>query len=128
MNRKLTDAKGNFRLHAAMLAAFLAIGLPAAAAAADENELERVVDLVSAGQFRAAEIRIDAELKQSDLSADTRRAFEFQRERMARMRYDFSLTAEQVKSKLREQIPDLADSDVARWDAQGLLEHMAIDG
>lgn len=129
MNRKLTDAKGGFRLHAAMLAAFLAMGVPAAASAeVDNNELDLVIDLVSAGQFRAAESRIDAELKQANLSADTRRAFEFQRERMARMRYDFSLSADQVTSKLREQIPDLADSDVARWDAQGLLEHMAIDG
>ena len=116
-----------------MLAVVLTMTLSAAASGlpsvdTGNADLSAVVGLVTAGQFHAAEIRIDAELKQSELSTDTLRAFEFQRERMARMRYDFSLTAEQVKSKLREQIPDLADSDVARWDAQGLLEHMVIDG
>lgn len=118
---------------AAMLATLLAMTLPATASGlssvvADDGDLNAVVGLVTAGQFHAAEMRIDAALKQPELLANTRRAFEFQRERMARMRYDFSLTAEQVKSKLREQIPDIADSDFTRWDAQGLLEHLAIDG
>ena len=118
---------------APMLAVLLVMTLPAAASelpsvAADNGDLNSVVSMITVGQFHAAEIRIDAELKQPELPPDTRRAFEFQRERMVRMRYDFNLTADQVKSKLREQIPDLADSDFARWDAQGLLEHLAIDG
>ncbi|TLY52826.1 MAG: transglutaminase domain-containing protein, partial [Gammaproteobacteria bacterium] len=118
---------------AVMLAVLLAMPLPAAASglpsvATDNGDLNAAVGLVTVGQFHAAETRIDADLKQPELPANTRRAFEFQRERMARMRYDFSLTADQVKSKLREQIQDLADSDFARWDAQGLLEHLAIDG
>jgi len=130
--RNLPPTRAN-RPRAVMLAVVLTMTLPAAASGlpsvdTGNADLSAVVGLVTAGQFHAAEIRIDAELKQSELSTDTLRAFEFQRERMARMRYDFSLTAEQVKSKLREQIPDLADSDVARWDAQGLLEHMVIDG
>lgn len=128
MNRKLADAK-NFRLSAALLAILLGTTVSAAASVEiDNRELGGVVDLVSAGQFQAAEARIDAELKRTELSAEARHAFEFQRERMARMRYDFSLAADQVKSKLREHIPDLTDSDFARWDAQGLLEHMLIDG
>jgi transglutaminase-like putative cysteine protease len=90
-------------------------------------ELDAVVDMVSAGQFQAAQARIDAELKQPSLRAETLRAFEFQHERMARMRYDFSLSAAQVEAKVRERIPDLTDADFARWDRQGLFEHMAID-
>ena len=129
MNRKFAGAKGGIRVHAARLAALLVLSLPAAAfAEAGDNELNAVVGLVSAGQFHAADARIDAGLKQPAISAELRRAYEFQRERMARIRYDFSLTADQVESKLREQIPDLADSDFARWDTQGLLEHMTIDG
>ena len=90
--------------------------------------LREVVGLVTAGQFKAADARIDAALKQPDLSPHARRAFEFQRERMQRMRLDFSLTADQVKAKVRERIPDLGDAEFARWDAHGLFEHMAIDG
>lgn len=94
----------------------------------DNHALSEVVDLVTAGQFHAAGARIDAALKQPGLSQDARRAFEFQRERMQRMRLDFSLTADQVKTKVSQQIPDLTDAEFARWDAHGLFEHMAIDG
>ncbi len=113
-----------------MLAAFLTALIPAAACAADANDsnLDLITDLVSAGQFHAAETRIDAALKQPQLSAASRVALGFQRERMARMRYDFSLCADQVEAKLREQIPHLSHGDFARWDAQGLFESMIIDG
>ncbi|MBU6477020.1 MAG: transglutaminase domain-containing protein [Xanthomonadaceae bacterium] len=92
------------------------------------RDLAAVIELVSAGQFKAADARIDAALKQSGLSPDGQRAFEFQRERMQRMRLDFSLTADQVEAKLRKQIPDLSDAEFARWDEHGLFEHMDIDG
>lgn len=92
------------------------------------RDLGAVVELVTAGQFKAADARIDAALKQPDLSPNARRAFEFQRERMQRMRLDFDLTADQVEAKLRKQIPGLTDAEFARWDAHGLFEHMAIDG
>lgn len=129
MNRRRTDARSGFRLHAATLAALLAAGIPATACAdADGGDPGAVLDLVTAGQFHAAEARIDAALAQPNLPAPTRRAFEFQHERMARMRYDFSLDAGQVESKLREKIPDLTDADFARWEARGLFEFMLIDG
>ncbi|MBN8885077.1 MAG: transglutaminase domain-containing protein [Rudaea sp.] len=132
-NPRLTGATRDSRSCAAMLTALLALALPAAASDlsspdAGSGDLNTIVDLVTAGQFQAAEARIDADLKQPGLSAETRRAFEFQRERMTRIRDDFSLDADQVKSKLREQIPDLADADFVRWDRQDLFEHMLIDG
>jgi len=95
---------------------------------AGNRDLSAVVELVTAGQFKAADARIDAALKQANLSPDARRAFEFQRERMRRMRLDFSLTADQVKAKVRKQIPGLTDAEFAEWDAHGLFEHMDIDG
>ena len=92
------------------------------------RDLSAVVELVTDGQFKAADARIAAALEQANLSPDARRAFEFQRERMSRMRLDFSLTTEQVKAKVRKQIPDLTDAEFAEWDAHGLFEHMDIDG
>ena len=128
-----TFAARGFCPCAVMLTVLLAMQLPAAtpglsAVDVDNGELNAVVGLVSSGQFHAAEARIDAELKQPGLSQDARREFEFQRERMTRIRYDFSLTADQVKAKVREQIPDLTDADFARWDQQDLFEHRYIDG
>jgi len=92
------------------------------------RDLGAVTELVTTGQFKAADARIDAALKQPGLSPDARRAFEFQRERMQRMRLDFSLTADQVEAKVRKQVPDLTDAEFARWDAHGFFEHMDIDG
>jgi transglutaminase-like putative cysteine protease len=120
---------------AVLLALMFLFALPAAGSAsgippavADNRALSQVIELVTAGQFEVADARIDAALKQADLSPRARRAFEFQRERMQRMRQDFSLTADQVEAKVRKQIPDLTDAEFALWDAHHLFEHMAIDG
>jgi transglutaminase-like putative cysteine protease len=104
----------------------VASGVPPAAAGDDTPG--PVVELVSAGQFQAADTRIGAVLAQPKLASDLRQAFEFQRVRMQRMRYDFSLSADQVEAKVREQIPELTDAEFARWDAHGLFERLDIDG
>ena len=95
---------------------------------AGSDDLPIIVGLVTAGQFSEASVRVDAALKQPGLSAAARSALEFQSTRMQRMREDFSLTAGEVEARVRKQIPDLSDADFERWDAQGLFEHMDIDG
>jgi transglutaminase-like putative cysteine protease len=47
---------------------------------------------------------------------------------MRRILLDFTLGVDDVKTRLREQIPDLTDAEFARWDAHGLLERQLIDG
>lgn len=116
-----------------MLAALMAMPVLAATPGAADvqasaRELNAVVDLVSSGQFHAAQTRIDAVLQDPGLSVDARRAFEFQRERMSRIRHDFSLSEDQVEAKVREQVPDLSDADFARWNRQDLFEYRYIDG
>ena len=113
-------------LAAAFPALAVASGIPPAVPA--NRDVGAVIELVTAGQFNAADARIDAALQRPDLSPRARRAFEFQRERMQRLRLDFNLTADQVKAKVRKQIPDLTDAEFAMWDAHHLFEHMAIDG
>jgi len=120
---------------AALLALMLSLAFPVVGMASGippvvpgNHELAAATELVNAGHFKAAGARIDAALKQQDLSPDAQRAFEFQRERMQRMRLDFSLSADQVEAKVRKRIPDLTDAEFADWDAHGLFEHMDIDG
>lgn len=96
--------------------------------AADPHVLQRVIGMVDAGQFEAAEAAIDTALRDSGTDADSARVLRFQRERMRRILLDFSLTREDVVARLRKQIPDLTDADVARWDAHDLIEHKLIDG
>ncbi|MFY1005090.1 hypothetical protein ACNF5F_27085, partial [Escherichia coli] len=52
----------------------------------------------------------------------------FQRERMRRIRQDFSLDETAAKAAVRRWIPDLTDEEFARWDQLGLIEHLDIDG
>lgn len=87
-----------------------------------------IVALVDAGQFRAAEADIDAALGDAGLTVDARNALLFQRERMRRINLDFSLDADQLKARVRQQIPDMSEAEFNAWNAQGLFEHMQING
>jgi hypothetical protein len=99
-----------------------------AADAAAEPDLATVVAQIDSGQFAAAESAITKVLADTHLSASARGDLEFQRERMRRILLDFTLSEDQVKTKLREQIPDLNDVEFAEWNAAGLFEHQVIDG
>ena len=96
-------------------------------AVASDPAAGRVVALVDAGHFAQAEAAIAQGLAQAaDDSA--RDALLFQRERMRRIRLDFTLSEAQVRARLRELIPDLREEEFAGWDRASLLEHMTIDG
>jgi transglutaminase-like putative cysteine protease len=90
--------------------------------------LAQVQALVDGGQFAAAETQVTQALAKTTLSSVDREGFAFERERMRRMRLDFSLTAEDAQARLRRQIPDLSAAEFVAWDAAGLLEKLAIDG
>ncbi|WP_233398511.1 transglutaminase domain-containing protein [Luteimonas sp. MC1828] len=87
-----------------------------------------IVELVDAGDFAGADKLIAAALAQEGLTSGQRMALEFQRERMRRILIDFSLDEDAAKARLRRDIPDLDDSEFARWDAAGLIEARVIDG
>jgi len=107
----------------------LVVGTVAAAPAViPDSTAASIGELIDAGQFGAAETRIDAALADTGLPADARSALLFQRERMRRIALDFSLDADQLKARVRQQIPDLSDAEFSAWDAHGLFEHMVIDG
>lgn len=92
------------------------------------SPLADVAARIDAGDFNGAQSRIDTALARTDLDARTRADLEFQRERMRRIRLDFTLTQDQAKAKLRESIPDLRDDEFQRWSSSNQLEHLVIDG
>ena len=98
------------------------------AAANESSSVDQVIALVDAGRFAVAEAQIGDSLKRKGVSAAEGSALEFERERMRRIRLDFTLAAEDVKAQLRKQIPDLSADEFAAWDAAGLLEKKTIDG
>lgn len=87
-----------------------------------------VLGLVDAGKFDAANAQIHKALDSTALTRSSRRALEFQRERMRRILMDFSLTLAQVQARVKKDIPDLSDNEFMRWNAAGLFEHKMIDG
>jgi transglutaminase-like putative cysteine protease len=92
----------------------------------DSTSVLDVVARIDAGDFAGAQAAIAAALPGAD--AGDARVLEFQRERMHRIRLDFDQDAAAVQARLRREIPDLKDAEFARWDGQGLLERMDIDG
>lgn len=98
------------------------------AAVARPAETAEIANLVEDGRFAEAEARIAKSLAEPGLAPAQRHALEFERERMRRIRLDFPHDRARVVEQLRRQVPDLADADVVRWDAAGLLEHRVIDG
>lgn len=80
----------------------------------------RLIDLVDSGHFAQAEDL----LARGDLPVTAA----WQRERMHRIRQEFSLDDAAAKAAVRRWIPDLTDAEFARWDQLGLIEHLDIDG
>jgi transglutaminase-like putative cysteine protease len=97
-------------------------------APARAGDVERIQALVNGGEFAAAEAQIASALARPALPDADRQALTFERERMRRMRLDFTLTAEDVQARLKRQIPDLRPEEFASWDQAGLLERLTIDG
>lgn len=92
------------------------------------HDLEQVIAQVDGGRFGEADRQIGLALATPGLPADKRQALEFERERMRRIRLDFTLTENDVLQRLRQQIPDLRTEEFQAWDAQGLIERLQIDG
>ena len=100
----------------------LMLALPALAGVAN------VVTLVDAGQFKAAEREIARGLVAKATLPEDRTALEFERERMRRIRLDFSLSRAEVEAQLQKAVPDFRPDDFTAWDKPALLEQMTIDG
>ena len=111
-----------------LTAALAAICMVPVLAASGGTPAAAIGDLVDAGRFRDAEAAVTAALADPALAPAAREAAAFERERMRRIRLDFSLDREAAMARLRERIPDLAPAEFDAWDAAGLLEHMDIDG
>ncbi|WP_232820874.1 transglutaminase-like domain-containing protein [Dyella sp. C11] len=97
-------------------------------AVADTSPVQHAIALVDAGQFKDADASITQALSQPGVTSASRDALLFQRERMRRMLLDFTLDADAAKARIRKQAPGVTDAEFERWDQQGLIEHMVIDG
>lgn len=99
-----------------------------AASAAHGSNSASIIAAIDAGRFQEADAQISRSLADTALAREQRTALEFERERMRRMRLDFTLTKSEALARLRKQIPDITEGEFDGWDKAGLLEHLVIDG
>lgn len=116
------------RLWRALPAVALALAVAVAHSADHGGVLQNTIATVDRGDFSGAEAAIAAALADPALAADQRRALEFERERMRRIRLDFSLDRPAILARLRQSIPDLDEDEFDAWDRAGLVERLDIDG
>lgn len=128
----LPGTSGNRGSHHGLGVMFLLLALLLAVATVQASTnasraLPPIVAQIDAGHFRAADAAITGTLAQPGTIDSTRQDLLFQRERMRRILLDFTLSADDVKTRVRQSIPDLTDAEFTKWNAAGLFEHRVID-
>jgi hypothetical protein len=88
-----------------------------------------IQDLVQRGEFTRANAAIAERLAEDTaLTPSARLALAFERDRLARIRFDFPGEEQKVRDFVLRWIPGAQDTDFQRWEASGALEMMMIDG
>ncbi len=83
---------------------------------------------VDSGNFAQATDLLEQALADTELTPAQRQDLEFERERMRRIRMDFTLDRDAAIARARRVAPDLTEAQFDAFDAQGLIESMRIDG
>jgi len=95
-------------------------------AAPDEQGIKR---LIAEGDFTRAQAAIQQFLRQdTTLSPLQRLHWEFEIDRMERIKLDFRKNDQDVKTYVGKYMPSLTDEDYARFEQARVLEAMTIDG
>jgi len=89
---------------------------------------ETVYALVDSGKYTEAEAMITQLMAQKTLEPEQRIILDFERERMDRIRRDFSKTENDVLEYIRKYIPEVNNDMLQKWESDKALEYMIIDG
>ncbi len=111
-----------------VFALFFAGAIAAAGGDTDVQVTAPIIVQIDAGHFKQADAAISTALAKPGVPSDAQQALLFQRERMRRILLDFTLSADEVKARVRKEIPNLTDAEFVKWNAAGLFEHQVIDG
>jgi transglutaminase-like putative cysteine protease len=84
--------------------------------------------LVLAGEFTQAGTLIDAMLKKNTLAGTAAAELLFEKEKMDRIRKDFTKTSEDVLAELGKYYPGIKAGELEKWEKDGSLEFKTIDG
>ncbi|MCC9606291.1 transglutaminase-like domain-containing protein [Blastopirellula sp. JC732] len=95
---------------------------------ANDSPLSQAQRLELTGEFRKAEQILDAALAQPDLAPETRYTLVYERDRLDRIRRDYTLTRDQLEAKVLEGVKEATPEEFAQWLDQGRFDSRKIDG
>lgn len=85
--------------------------------------------LIQHGEFTSAQKLMRSKLAENQsLTAQTRLDLQFEIKRLDRIKLDFCRNQENILASIREYIPEVAESQLAEWEAEKSLEVKIIDG
>lgn len=93
-----------------------------------QTRFTEINDLFNAGEFSKATELIDQKLESNKIVLDEINELTFEKERLDRIRKDFNKSSEDVLKFIRKYYPNANESDLAKWEKDGSLEYMIIDG
>ena len=89
---------------------------------------EKLLTLVEDGRFTDATAQIKQKIATEEMTPLDIWQWQFEIDRMARIRQDFSLDKTTAYEKVREFYSDFTDEQLAAWERTNALENMTIDG
>ncbi len=96
--------------------------------AASHPVMEAAARREASGEFARAEAMLTGALTDLQLTAEARRALEWERERLRRIRLDYSHTEASLFAALSESVRGLTRGEFDRWMKEGRFDSRVIDG
>ncbi|MDD4820803.1 MAG: hypothetical protein PHD21_08225, partial [Flavobacteriales bacterium] len=114
--------------HFVTLSFIVVVALLSSCAEKKQIEDAQLKDYLSKGEFTLATALADSIITANgdDLSKNFR--YIFIKDSLEKVRYDFRRTKDEVLDYVRKYYPDVTDSTVKAWQANGVLEYRVIDG
>jgi len=90
--------------------------------------VEQATALADKGDFKQAASVLTAALKTSNLSQEDRKQLEWERDRLARIREDYSFTKDGLYASLAKSVRGLTRAEFEKWVDAGWFDGRIIDG
>ena len=95
---------------------------------AGNSDLHKIKGLIDKGNFNKATILIDSLMNDDKISSEIILELSFQKEKMDRIRKDFTKTESDILQYVKKYYPNIVASDLKKWEEDGSLEFKIIDG
>jgi transglutaminase-like putative cysteine protease len=95
---------------------------------AQQDVLTQARTLEESGKFSEAAALLTSGMNQPGRSADAKRALAWEIERLDRIRFDYSYSADRLFAQVQRSVKNVTREEFDRWDAEGKFDKRSIDG